>query len=364
MKIALHQKILGGFAICSFVLLIVAVISFKNTEKFLDTNQWVNHTHEVLYELEQILVYALDGSTAARGFVITGNDSYLQPFNNSKVKLSEHLDKARALTKDNPAQSKNIAKLETLIEEHLDHLNKGVMLRREDFDSAKDFIAAGEGKRILDEIRGLMLNARAMEQALLGERKQASEDDARNFNVIFGVLLAVIAIILVIVYFIIIANLKALRKAERETADKNWMLTGGSELTKATQGNKQIAELSQAIINHLATYLNAQIGALYIAGDDNSTLRLTGTYAITKAKKDAPIVHVGEGLVGQAALEKKDILLTNIQTDYFNINTGFGEAFPKNIIAIPFLFEQRVIGVIELEAFTILPIIKSNTFNW
>src|SRR6266481_7146333 len=104
----LNKKILSGFIICSMVMFVVAVISFNNSEKFIDTNQWVNHTHEVLYEFDQILVSSVDAETGARGFVITGNENYLEPFVNSKSKLFEHVKKVRGLTKDNPAQQENI----------------------------------------------------------------------------------------------------------------------------------------------------------------------------------------------------------------------------------------------------------------
>jgi len=253
MKIAFQKKILGGFILCCIALIIVAVISFKNSEQFVDTNQWVNHSHEVLYELEQILVNAVEAETGTRGFVTTGDEDYLMPFNDSKENLSAHVEKARNLMSDNPAQSKNLAALEQLTEEHLNHLDKCIGLRREDYEKARELIRSGESRRILNEIRSLIRNAREIEQALLVKRKQASEDDIRNFNIIFMVLLTVIAIVLVIIYFIIVGNLKALRRSERETEDKNWTLAGGGELTKGMQGNKQLGELSQAIINHLAT---------------------------------------------------------------------------------------------------------------
>src|SRR5258707_15772476 len=104
MKLTLEKRILAGFIICSLILLVVAVISFKNSEKFIDTNQWVNHTHEVLYQLDQVLVNAVDAETGERGFIITGNESYLEPFNDAKSKLSQNIAKTKALTIDNPTQ--------------------------------------------------------------------------------------------------------------------------------------------------------------------------------------------------------------------------------------------------------------------
>jgi len=348
-KAALGKKILAGFIICSIILVVVAVISFKNSEKVIDTNQWVSHTHEVLNEFEQILVNSVDAETGARGFVITGGDNYLEPFTRAKIKLLQNISKVRELTSDNPTQQKNIDNLEKAAGTLINHLEKYIELRKtKDFEQAKELVVTGEGKRLEDEVRAAIDNAKGIEQALLVERKQASEEDTHNFNLIFICLLAIIAIVLVSVYIIITANLKALQKAQEETANTNWNLTGSGDLVKNMQGNKQLAELAQAIINHLATWLDAQVGALYIAGEYGMTLGMASAYARDKSINDFPAIAFGEGIVGQCAAEKRSILLTNNPADSFSINTGFGKVLPKNILVYPVVFENNIVGIIEL----------------
>jgi len=344
----LDKKIQAGFVSCSMVLLAVAVISFRNSEKFVDTNQWVNHTHEVLYEFDQVLINSVNVETGARGFVITGEESYLEPFSTSKSRLFDHIRKVKELTRDNPGQQKNIEDIEQLATAQISHHEKTIEARKQDFEKASQIVVAGEGKRLEDELRKMIDQAKGIEQSLLAQRRQASEDDARSFNLIFIVLMLVIVGVLVVVYFIIATNLRALKKAETETAHKNWSLTGSADLVKRMQGNKAVGELSEAIINHLAVYLNAHIGAIYLVDNGDPSLRLTGWHAIDKSKKELPAVRFGEGLVGQAAAEKRTIELTHIAPGYFNLHTGFGEALPKNIIAVPFVFENAVVGVIEL----------------
>ncbi|SHH17222.1 Signal transduction histidine kinase [Chryseolinea serpens] len=344
----LDKKIQAGFIGCSLVLLVIAMISFRNSEKFVDTNQWVNHTHEVLYEFDQVLISSVNAETGARGFVIANDESYLERFNAAKAALFEHIKKVRELTRDNPGQQKNIDDIERLAIAHVNHLDRKIEARREDFEKARQMVVGGEGKRIEDEIRKGIEHAKGVEQALLVERKQASENDAKNFNIIFIALLLVIVGVLVVVYFIISTNLEALRKAETETAHKNWSLTGSADLVKKMQGNKRVDELSEVIINHLAVYLNAHIGAFYLVENGDTHLRLTGWHAINKTKREHPVVEFGEGLVGQAAAERSVKEVTHIAPGYFHMHTGFGETAPKNIIAMPFVFENAVVGVIEL----------------
>src|SRR5204862_491749 len=80
-------------------------------------------------------------------------------------------------------------------------------------------------------------------------------------------------------------------------------------------------------------------------------LKLIASYAFKERKSVANRFHLGEGLVGQAALEKKAILLTNVPDDYIRITSGLGEASPRNVIVLPVLFEGEVKAVIELASF-------------
>ena len=149
----LDRKILTGFIACALILFGVALFSFNNSKKFIASNSWVDHTNQVLYEFEQILVYSIDAETGTRGFVITGDDKFLEYFLNANTKAVEHLDKVRELTKDNETQQKNIAELETEVKMRFDNLNRTIDFRKKDFEKARESVASGEGKRIQDEIR-------------------------------------------------------------------------------------------------------------------------------------------------------------------------------------------------------------------
>lgn len=349
MKITLDKKILLGFAVCSVVLLVVAVISFRNSAQFMETNKRVNHTHEVLYELEQILVNTVNAETGARGFVITGKERYLEPFDSYKLSVYEHIENTRKLTVNNVEVLKIVGNIEKLVDRRLAHLEQYIALRKTTgFEEAKAVVDAGVGKELQDQIRALIDRARDIQESLLEERRQASEQDARNFNLIFIVLLCVIGITLIVVYIVITSNLLALRKAEAETANKNWNLAGSAQLVKSTQGNKQPRELANIIINHLATYLKAQIGALYILEENGTHLKMAGAYASDEKNITPAYVRLGEGLIGQTALDKKTTLITEIPDNYFTIGTGFGKVVPKSIISVPFVYENDVIGVIAL----------------
>ena len=293
--------------------------------------------------------YSVDAETGERGYIITGDPIYLEPFNASRFQLEEHLKKVKQLTVDNPAQQKNLDNLEPRINTLVGHLENCIEVRKtKGFEAAEQLVATGLGKLTLDDIRNRVAAATHLEDSLMVVRMQTSAEESQSFNRVFISLLVIITIVLIVVYFIITTNIKALRRAELEAANKNWNLTGSGELTKNMQGNRQVIELAQIIINHLCGYLNAQIGAFYLMENDQGYLKLAAGFALDKNKMDNQLVQIGEGIVGQAAADNKTIWVENVPKNYFNVNTGFGTIVPQNIIAAPVVFENNVIGIIEL----------------
>ena len=141
-----------------------------------------------------------------------------------------------------------------------------------------------------------------------------------------------------------------LRQADKESAAQDWLKTGLGRLNNVMRGEPDIAKLSTQVISEIATYLDAKVAALYLLDEQPGVeqLRLVGTYAYTKRKNLSNLFKIGEGLVGQAAFEKQQILVRNVPEDYIRVTSGLGERTPKFICVTPFLFEDRLKGVIEV----------------
>ncbi|MFV8376165.1 response regulator [Flavobacterium sp. LB1P71] len=350
-KMTLDKKIVLGFIACAFVLLGVAVFSFKNSEKFVASNALVNNSNKVLYQFEQILMSSVDAETGVRGYIITGDEAFLKPFT-SAIKVIEQLDRLKELTQDNPNQQNNIEELAKQLKLRFDNLNKCIALRKKDFEKAREFVASGEGKELQDDIRKTIAKAKESEQTLLAERIQISEDDASMFNIVFAILLLIIVMILIVVYTIVAENLKALKNSEKENANKNWLLTGNSKLNEKLIGDQSIIQLANNTISFLCTYLKANIGAVYLFNDKENTLMLSGKFAFPSVKGIMGNFKLNEGLIGQAAWGQKQISLTDISEDQIRITSSVLDAKPKNLLITPFLLEGKTIGVIEIGKLT------------
>ncbi|MFV8271381.1 response regulator [Flavobacterium sp. GT2N3] len=352
MKITLGRKIIIGFSACAAVLVAVAIFSFKNSEKFVASNALVNHSNAVIYQFDRILISALDAETSVRGYTITGNADYLKPFLSSKTKIIEQLANVKELTSEDANQQINIEDLTEQIKIRFENLNKCIAFRKDDFKKAQEFIASGEGKQLQEEIRKRITKAQETEQTLLNERKQTSEYDASKFNLVFAFLLLIIMLILLVVYIIVVENLKALKNSESETASKNWLLTGNSELNEKLLGNQSIAQLANNTISFLCTYLNANIGAVYLFNEKENSLILNGRFAFSSSKAGKEIFKLNEGLIGQAAWEQKQIIITDITEDQIRITSTVLDTTPKNLLITPFLLDGKTIGVIEIGKLT------------
>src|SRR3712207_2739334 len=120
------------------------------------------------------------------------------------------------------------------------------------------------------------------------------------------------------------------------------------------QGQKDLLTVGRLILSELAPVVSAQQGVFYImdsAKQDEPTLKLLASYAYKERKSIDNRFKLGEGLVGQCALEKEKILLTSVPSDYIKITSGLGDATPLNIIVMPVVFEGQVKAVMELASF-------------
>ncbi|MCW5833665.1 MAG: response regulator [Labilithrix sp.] len=147
-----------------------------------------------------------------------------------------------------------------------------------------------------------------------------------------------------------IANLRETTQKNRE---QDWLKSNLARFGGLMQGQKSLESVSRLIMSELTPLVQASHGAFFVVDEVEGakTLKLLSSYAYRERKHVASRFRLGEGLVGQAALEKKSIVLTKVPGDYIEINSGLGEAPPLTIIVIPILFEDDVRAVVELASF-------------
>src|SRR5690606_36818420 len=132
-----------------------------------------------------------------------------------------------------------------------------------------------------------------------------------------------------------------------------WLKTNLARCSRMLQGERELATVSYLIMNELAPLVNAQHGVFYVTrtDEDGTLLELAASYGVSEHDKLRPTFRLGEGLVGQCAVDKKPIWLEKVPSDLVKIGSGLGSAEPANVIILPALFENDVKGVLELASF-------------
>jgi signal transduction histidine kinase len=129
--------------------------------------------------------------------------------------------------------------------------------------------------------------------------------------------------------------------------DRAWLRNHTLELVETMADTDDIRELSQRTIAYMAKALNAKMASLYLANERGDVLVLHSTYARYKPINPSREIQLGEGITGQAALEKHMISLSNVPEDYPQLSSSLGNTSPRHILAAPLLHEGRLIGVAE-----------------
>ncbi|MET7937307.1 HAMP domain-containing protein [Streptomyces sp. NPDC005322] len=140
------------------------------------------------------------------------------------------------------------------------------------------------------------------------------------------------------------------------TRAKDWLESNLARIASLMQGHRDLVEVADLILRELTPLVNAQFGAFFLSAagaQPGEGLQLIAGYGTDQDNAPLPRTGTaGRGLVAQAALEKKRILITDVPPDYITINSGLGSALPASVVILPILFEDQVLGVIELASFS------------
>lgn len=260
MKFSVGTKIGFGFGLVLLILLVIGVVSYQSINRLLASNTWVEHTHEVIETLKDIHSALQDASVGQRGFIITGEEDYLEPYRSATSRLDSMMKQARKLTGDNPDQQKRFDTFESMVAEILTHYKERIDLRRsKGLEPAIEKFKADNPKLLMDNARKTIAEMEGAEAELLKERAKESESDAQTADsvIIFGTLLAFALV--AVVGFLLAHNIAAPLKELASVAER--MAAGNLSVTIPTkQRNDEVGVLLNAF-SRMTRYLREMSGA-------------------------------------------------------------------------------------------------------
>lgn len=230
MKLTIGTKIYMGYFLAIVILVIIGLASFMNTRELLTDSKWVTHSNEVRNEISHVLSAMQDVETGQRGFIITGDERYLEPYFLGRDSVNIRLKDLQSLIIDNKNQSRRADQTKPIIENKLAIMGAVIEIRRnKGYAAAAEALISSGGKKSMDDLRAILADMTREEDSLLITRSAKEEIIAQKTTstIIWGIPIAVI--ILALVGFIITRNianpLRQVTSTAESIADRDLSVT-------------------------------------------------------------------------------------------------------------------------------------------
>jgi len=219
MAVPLYKKIWGGFALAFSAIIIISIVSFNNSLRYISATEKIELKHKTLTEIEVIVSDIKDIALGTSGFVITGNDSFIAQYPTSAENVRSRLNSLRLLAGEDIFIRNYLDTLQILLEQRL-KLDEQLITSGKENDG-QALIISGNGEAIMDSIRSVIKKVENYEQAELKNLYQEKEFNFKSNIITFSTLILVVLTIISILYFLIKKELFVRQKAEEETRQLN-----------------------------------------------------------------------------------------------------------------------------------------------
>ena len=200
LNMKIGTRILAGYALALLVVGAVDIVAYRANSELVDSADWVTHSYKVKEILAETLASLTSAETGQRGFVLTGDDSYLQPYDDAIRVINGDLETMRELTTDNPRQEARIADLQPMVTRRLSVLANIIQVRRQSGErAAVDAVISDKGKTLMDDIRREIGEMNQEESSLLADRAARAKSIAEfsSVAIVGGGLIVVVLVVIV-----------------------------------------------------------------------------------------------------------------------------------------------------------------------
>ncbi|MEH7273106.1 ATP-binding protein [Neobacillus vireti] len=392
----IHTKIIAGYLfilVCLVVSLLIVMDRMSAMQKEVDYIS--QHDIEVHNLANQIQKNVVDMETGMRGYVITGNEEYLEPYNTASRNWLDNFNKLHSLLASNGTQQRNLEEIKPLIINYITGSAEYVVNQKEinNQRALDEYFQNNTGKKKTDELRKHFDSFLEHQKNLTNKRVEQLTQNNNNLKItLYGIIMMVTVITIATAVFLsnsivktikeVVTTIRSVTDARetevdlstrievsthdetRELAEamnellsnlekQNWIQKSVAEISTMYQGMTDLTDLTHAFITKLTPMLGGVYGVVYLRRNQGSEVRYVkeAGYAITGEEGAAASFRLGEGLIGQAAMDKRIFLIDKLPEEHYKVASGLGESSPRNLLVAPILVDGRVEAVVEFASF-------------
>jgi CheY-like chemotaxis protein/CHASE3 domain sensor protein len=345
----LRRRLLIALATPLLVLVAVGAVLAWQVQRLAENARWADRSSAVIAKCFELQKAIVDQETALRGFLLSGERDFLEPYHNAKP--LERIDELQHEVGDGQEQRARVAELRRRYEIWLNSVSSAL-----DNTSleAKSLLTLRNRKRAMDDIRVAAAGIIEAERSLRSLRaaELAASDELTRYAL--AVLLALAA---GAIAFVSRRNMGAVvetftdmlsneRASRAEVEQQTWVRTGQMKINEAMQGDRPLEDLCHRALKTLAEYVEADVAALFVA-EPLGYRRIAG-YALDSAAAGPEVFKRGEGLIGRAADGEDPLLIRDVPADFLQVRAGTGQRVPLELVITPARTDAVVYAVVEL----------------
>lgn len=291
------RKITSGYGLSLFALFLVGLVSYRSLDVLIDASSQVAQATRIQSELANLMSRMKDAETGQRGYIITGDDSFLEPYTAAKDDVPLIIERLRGLIIPGAVQQHALDEADSIIKEKLHELNRTIEMRRtQGFEVTQKVVQEGAGKRFMDDLRALVTKLDREQGELLKAKADEAGRASSNAKstIIWGTAFGVI-VVAVVGYLIVSSLNQQLSSAvgDMQSSSAELQASAQQQATGAKEQATAMSEIATTISELLATSRQIASSAHHVAqiADKTADSARAGDATVTSARESVGSVQ-------------------------------------------------------------------------